>query len=71
MTKLSNKRNLLVNGYGQCKFYFGIDPNTNELIVGIDHPEADATIFLTGSVLASINGWIARKQPDLKPLTLN
>lgn len=68
---MNDKKKLLINGNGQCKFYFGIDPNSHDLLVGIEHPESDAVIFLTGSILSSINGWLARKQPNLKPTTLN
>lgn len=68
---MTDKKKLLIDGNGQCKFYMGLDPNTDELLIGIAHPEADSVIFITGSVLANMNGWLARKQPSLKPLTVN
>ena len=68
---MTDKKKLLINGHGQCKFYIGLDPQTHEMVIGIAHPEADSVIFISGSVLASMNGWLARKQPTLQPLTLN
>lgn len=67
----ASKRRLLVNGYGRSKFYFGIDDVSNEYIVGIEHPESDVVLFLSGPVLASINGWIARTKSELKPVRIN
>jgi hypothetical protein len=66
-----SKKKVLINGNGQCKFYMGLDPQTHEMVIGIDHPEIDAVMFLSATVLAGINGWLARKQPTLQPLTLN
>jgi hypothetical protein len=67
----ASKQRLLVNGYGQSKFYFGIDDVSGEYIVGIEHPESDVVLFLSGPVLASINGWIARNKANLKPTSIN
>ena len=67
----ASKRRVLINGYGQSKFYFGIDDVSGEYIVGIEHPESDVVLFLSGPVLASINGWIARTKGDLKATTVN
>jgi hypothetical protein len=66
-----SKSKVLINGHGQCKFYVGLDPQTHEMIIGIDHPEMDTVVFLSATVLAGMNGWLARKKPTLQPLTLN
>lgn len=68
---MNDKKKILINGNGQCKFYVGLDPHTDEMLIGIDHPESGAVIFLSASVLAGMNGWLAHKKPTLKPLTLN
>lgn len=68
---MNDKKKLLINGNGQCKFYLGLDPNTDELIIGIDHPQSDAVIFISGPMIANMSGWLARKQPTLKPLEIN
>jgi hypothetical protein len=67
----ASKERVLVNGYGQSKFYFGIDDATGEYIVGIEHPEVDKVLFISGPVLASMNGWIARQKNQLKPTSIN
>lgn len=71
MTKGSDKKRVLINGYGQSKFYFGIDPASDEPIVGIEHPDSNTIIFISGPVLAQMNGWIARIRKDLKPTIIN
>lgn len=71
MTKGFNKPRVLINGYGQSKFYFGIDDVSGEYIIGIEHPDVDTVLFISGPVLASMNGWIARNKNELKPVRLN
>lgn len=71
VTKASSKRKLLINGYGQSKFYFGIDAVSGEYIVGVEHPESDHILFISGPVLASMNGWVARNKDTLKPVRLH
>ena len=69
--KSSSKPHVLINGHGQSRFYFGIDKVSGEYIVGLDHPQVDTVIFLSGPVLASINGWIARTKDQLTPVNLH
>lgn len=71
MTKGSNKKRVLINGYGQSKFYFGTDATSDEPVVGIEHPDSNTIIFISGPVLAQMNGWIARIRKDLKPTIIN
>lgn len=58
--KASDKQRVLINGFGQSKFYFGIDAVTDQPIVGIEHPESNVVLFIAAPVLASMNGWVAR-----------
>lgn len=71
--KASNKKQVLINGFGQSRFYFGIDAITDQPIVGIEHPDSEVVIFIAAPVLASMNGWIARLKANnkLNPTIIN
>ena len=61
---------ILVNGKGKVHFQLGVDLDGNP-VIGIDHPDLNASLFITGPVLANINGWIARRRKDLKPIIID
>jgi hypothetical protein len=64
------KKEVLVDGNGPCRFYLGVTLDGHP-IIGIEHPDLNGRMFITGPVLANMVGWIARKRKDLKPISLH
>jgi hypothetical protein len=63
-------RDILIDGSGKCRFYLGVAAD-GQPIIGIEHPDSNVRLYITGPVLAQMSGWIARKRKDLKPITIN